>query len=58
MVPWTTLAINLPVSLLLGMLVVAVPEIWRPHRLIRPLLGTGVLGVSPRSRPSRFRHVA
>lgn len=43
-VPWTTLAINVPVSLLLGMLVVAVTEIWRPHRLIRPLLGTGVLG--------------
>lgn len=42
--PWTTLAINLSGSLLLGMLVIAVTEIWRPHRLLRPLLGTGVLG--------------
>jgi CrcB protein len=43
-VPWSTLTINLAGSLLLGMLVVAVTEVWRPHRLIRPLLGTGVLG--------------
>jgi CrcB protein len=42
--PWTTLLINLLGALLLGMLVVAVTEIWRPHRLVRPLLGTGVLG--------------
>lgn len=42
--PWTTLLINLLGSLLLGMLVVAVTELWRPHRLVRPLLGTGVLG--------------
>lgn len=42
--PWTTLAINLSGSLLLGALIVAVTELWRPHRLIRPLLGTGVLG--------------
>lgn len=44
LLPWTTLAINLSGSLLLGMLVVAVTEIWSPHRLVRPLLGTGVLG--------------
>jgi CrcB protein len=43
-VPWATLSINVLGSLLLGMLVVAVTEIWRPHRLIRPMLGTGVLG--------------
>jgi CrcB protein len=43
-VPLTTLAINLAGSLLLGMLVVAVTEVWRPHPLARPLLGTGVLG--------------
>lgn len=42
--PWTTLSINLLGSLLLGMLVVAVNEIWQPHPLTRPLLGTGVLG--------------
>jgi len=43
-VPWSTLTINVVGSLLLGMLVVAVTEIWRPHRLIRPFIGTGVLG--------------
>jgi CrcB protein len=43
-VPWSTLTINLVGSLLLGMLVVAVTEIWRPHPLLRPFLGTGVLG--------------
>jgi CrcB protein len=42
--PWTTLLINLVGALLLGMLVVAITELWRPHRLVRPLLGTGVLG--------------
>jgi CrcB protein len=43
-VPWSTLTINLTGSLLLGMLVVAVTEIWKPHRFIRSALGTGVLG--------------
>ncbi|MGX7677444.1 fluoride efflux transporter FluC [Jatrophihabitans sp. DSM 45814] len=43
-IPWATLGINLAGSLLLGMLVVAVTEIWRPHPLVRPALGTGVLG--------------
>ena len=43
-VPWSTFGINVLGSFLLGMLVVAVTEVWRPHRLIRPALGTGVLG--------------
>jgi fluoride exporter len=43
-VPWVTLGINLLGSLLLGMLIVAVTDIWRPHHLLRPALGTGVLG--------------
>ena len=42
--PVATLITNLLGSLLLGALVVAVTEIWRPHRLLRPALGTGVLG--------------
>src|SRR5690348_3940267 len=42
--PVATLLINLSGSLLLGALIVAVTEIWRPHHLLRPLLGTGVLG--------------
>lgn len=42
--PTATLIINLTGSLLLGALIVAVTEIWRPHHLLRPLLGTGLLG--------------
>jgi len=42
--PYSTLTINLTGSLLLGLLVVAVTEIWPPHRLVRPFLGTGILG--------------
>ena len=43
-VPWSTLMINVTGSLLLGMLVVAVTEVWSANRLVRPALGTGVLG--------------
>jgi CrcB protein len=43
-IPRATLAINLLGSLLLGALIVGVTEIWRPHRLVRPALGTGLLG--------------
>ncbi|MEP7021052.1 MAG: CrcB family protein [Pseudonocardiales bacterium] len=42
--PVATLITNLLGSLLLGALVVAVTEIWRPHRLVRPAFGTGLLG--------------
>ncbi|MDP9116652.1 MAG: CrcB family protein [Actinomycetota bacterium] len=42
--PTGTLIINIVGSALLGALVVAVSEVWRPHRLVCPLLGTGVLG--------------
>jgi CrcB protein len=42
--PVATLVTNLVGSLLLGALIVAVTEIWRAHRLLRPLLGTGLLG--------------
>jgi fluoride exporter len=42
--PIATLGINLLGSLLLGALIVAVTEVWRPHRLARPALGTGLLG--------------
>jgi fluoride exporter len=43
-IPVATLVINLLGSLLLGALVVAVTEVWRPHRLLRPAIGTGLLG--------------
>jgi fluoride exporter len=42
--PLATLITNLVGALLLGLLVVAVTEVWQPHRLVRPALGTGVLG--------------
>jgi CrcB protein len=42
--PVATLVTNLVGSLLLGGLIVAITEIWRAHRLLRPLLGTGLLG--------------
>jgi fluoride exporter len=42
--PLATLVTNLVGALLLGILVVAVTEVWQPHRLVRPALGTGVLG--------------
>jgi CrcB protein len=41
---WATFAINITGCLLLGALMVLVIEVW-PHRpLLRPFLGTGVLG--------------
>jgi CrcB protein len=42
--PVATLITNLVGSLLLGALIVAVTEIWRPHHLLRPFVGTGLLG--------------
>lgn len=42
--PWTTLAINALGCALIGVLLVLIVEVWVAHRLVRPLLGTGVLG--------------
>jgi CrcB protein len=42
--PWATLLVNVIGCLLLGVLMVAVVEIWSPHRFARPFLGVGVLG--------------
>lgn len=41
---WGTLAVNLLGCALIGLLVVLATEVWRTHPLLRPLLGTGVLG--------------
>jgi CrcB protein len=41
---WATFAINLAGSLLLGALMVLVSEVWPERRLLRPFVGTGVLG--------------
>ncbi|WP_234808851.1 fluoride efflux transporter FluC [Mycolicibacter hiberniae] len=42
--PWATMAINITGCGLMGVLMVAITERWVGHRLLRPLLGTGVLG--------------
>jgi CrcB protein len=42
--PVATFVTNVVGALLLGALIVAVIEVWRPHHLVRPLLGTGLLG--------------
>ncbi|MGW1194289.1 fluoride efflux transporter CrcB [Streptomyces sp. NPDC002536] len=42
--PWTTLLINAAGCALIGVLLVTVSELGSAHRLVRPFLGTGVLG--------------
>lgn len=42
--PWTTLAINLAGSFALGLLLVLLAERFPGARLVRPLLGTGLIG--------------
>jgi CrcB protein len=42
--PWATFAINVLGCLLIGVLIVLISEVWAAHRLVRPFLGTGLLG--------------
>lgn len=42
--PWTTFAINVIGCAVMGILMVVVTEAYSAHRLIRPFLGTGILG--------------
>lgn len=42
--PWGTVGVNVLGSLLMGVLVVVVTEVRAAHPLVRPFLGTGVLG--------------
>ena len=42
--PWTTFAVNLVGCALMGVLMVTLTEAYRSHRLLRPFLGTGILG--------------
>ncbi|WP_221360976.1 fluoride efflux transporter CrcB [Streptomyces beigongshangae] len=42
--PWTTFWVNVAGCFAIGVLMVLVTEVWTVHRLVRPLLGTGVLG--------------
>lgn len=43
-VPWATLGVNVIGSLLLGLLMFYVTDVWPPRRYVRPFLGVGVLG--------------
>ncbi|MFD7505528.1 fluoride efflux transporter FluC [Streptomyces sp. NPDC059850] len=42
--PWTTLLVNAVGCALIGVLLALIGEVWAAHRLVRPFLGTGVLG--------------
>jgi CrcB protein len=42
--PWATLVTNVIGSALIGVLMVVILERRRPHPLVRPLLGVGILG--------------
>src|SRR5215831_12755906 len=42
--PGATLFINISGCALIGVLMVLITEVWAAHRLVRPFLGTGVLG--------------
>lgn len=42
--PWTTLGVNLAGCALMGVLMACITERRSAHRLVRPFLGTGVLG--------------
>ncbi|REE99421.1 fluoride efflux transporter FluC [Thermomonospora umbrina] len=41
---WAIFAVNVGGCLLIGVLMVAITEVWRAHPLTRPFLGVGVLG--------------
>jgi CrcB protein len=43
-VGWATFGTNVAGCLLIGVLMVLVTEVWAAHRLLRPFLGTGLLG--------------
>jgi CrcB protein len=42
--PWATFTVNVTGCLLIGVLMVLITEVWAAHRLLRPFLGTGLLG--------------
>ena len=42
--PWTTLLVNVVGCALIGVLLALIGEVWAAHRLVRPFIGTGVLG--------------
>jgi len=49
--PWATFITNLSGCLLIGVLMALIDQL-RPHRLVRPFIGIGVLGDSRPSPPT------
>jgi CrcB protein len=43
-IPWATFGVNVSGCLLIGVLMVLVADVWPTRRLLRPFLGTGLLG--------------
>ncbi|MBB5158623.1 fluoride efflux transporter FluC [Saccharopolyspora phatthalungensis] len=41
---WVTLGINVAGCAAIGVFMVLISDVWTAHRLVRPLVGTGVLG--------------
>ncbi|MEW2042969.1 CrcB family protein, partial [Streptomyces sp. NPDC005534] len=41
---WTTFTVNVVGCAAIGVLMVLITDVWAAHRLVRPFLGTGVLG--------------
>jgi CrcB protein len=42
--PWSTMVINISGCLLIGIFMVLIADVWPGQKLLRPFLGTGVLG--------------
>ncbi|MFE9332568.1 fluoride efflux transporter CrcB [Streptomyces sp. NPDC006925] len=42
--PWTTLGVNVAGCAVIGVFMALITDVWAAHRLVRPFLGTGVLG--------------
>ncbi|GAA4596387.1 fluoride efflux transporter CrcB [Planotetraspora phitsanulokensis] len=42
--PWATLLVNLSGCVIIGVFMVTITELWTAHRLVRPFVGTGILG--------------
>ncbi|PBC65555.1 chromosome condensation protein CrcB [Streptomyces sp. Tue6028] len=42
--PWTTFWVNVLGCAVMGVFMVLITDVWAAHRLVRPFIGTGVLG--------------
>lgn len=42
--PWTTLAVNVTGCAIMGIFMILVTDVWTAHRLLRPFVGTGMMG--------------